>query len=165
MDGVSFEWHGKWHFIERCHSSGCMYMLVWRLCLNPSPLVCCFRYSLLEVNRLKWQSWTLILSALMESKEQVKDNTVVRQQPGPYPSNHLCHLIPLALCHRGASMTAMWFLSLCCGVTWSDGWCTIEWRSTSSRAGEGVCTVCVCALSSAAPALSSPWRTRPFILI
>lgn len=45
----------------------------------------------------------------MERGEQVKDKTVVRQQPAPYLSNHLCHVIPLAVCHRDASQTAVWF--------------------------------------------------------
>lgn len=54
----------------------------------------------LKVNRLKWQSWTLLHSALMESGEQVKDKTVVRQQLAPHLNNHLCRVIPLALCHR-----------------------------------------------------------------
>lgn len=116
----------------------------------------------LKVNRLKWQSWTLLHSPLMESGEQVKDKTAVWQQPAPYLSNHLCHLIPLALCHRDASKAAVifyfffFFWGLCCGVPSSDGWCTIEWRSTSSCARGGVCTMCVCALSSAASSLSPP---------
>lgn len=45
----------------------------------------------------------------MESGEQVKDETVVRQQPAPYLSSHLCHVIPLALCHGDASQTAVCF--------------------------------------------------------
>lgn len=70
MDSVSAGRQGKWHFIEPCHSSGNARAPGSRVRNEPFTPCLLFQVqpasALLKVNRLKWQSWALPRSVLME---------------------------------------------------------------------------------------------------
>ena len=171
MDGVSAGWQGKWHFIEQRCSSGRLCVLV--LEVRPKPFTSCLLFQIpsasesLKVNRLKRQSPTLLHSAPAESREQLKGRTVVRQQLTPYLSNHLCHVIPQAPCHRDASPDSCVVFRgplLWSHVMW---WMVHYWMKMNLfflYVRRCLHFVCLCARQSRLLLVSS-WRVWPFILI